>query len=145
MTVPRWATWLKLLAVICCWRLAATKTLDVAKYSVALASEDATEEACQSRIEVMNSSGGVCSTSNPLIAESGEYLNFCKGYCVDPNGPEYNTCRGRMTIADAGQPSCRFDEDNNVFELVCATVTARCVCGRSVLTFRLTGCWEKAG
>ena len=129
MTIPKWATWLKLLAVMLLLEACCNKDLDVAKYSVAVASEDATEEACQSRIEVTNSSGGVCSASNPLIVESAEeYLNFCKSYCVDPNGPEYNTCRGRMTIADAGQPSCEYDKDKNVYELVCGTVTARCVC-----------------
>ena len=129
MNIPRWTTWLKLLTVMLLLEACCNKDLDVAKYSVAVASEDATEEACQSRIDIKKNSGGACSANDPLIVTSAEdYLNFCKSYCVDPNGPEYNTCRGRMTIAAAGTPSCEFDKDKDVYELVCGPVVARCVC-----------------
>ena len=122
-------TWLNLLCAMLLLEACCNKDLDVAQYHVTIAAEDLSQAACEERIESMNLSGGACNIHDNLMSESAvEYLNYCNAYCTDRNGPEYHTCRGRMTIAETGTPSCRTDEKGDIFELVCGPVVARCVC-----------------
>ena len=127
-------TWLNLLCAMLLLEACCNKDLDVAQYHVTIAAEDASQAACEERIESMSLSGGACKIHDKLMSESAtEYLNFCNAYCTDPNGPEYHTCRGRMVIADTGNPSCQLDEKSKIFELVCSPVVARCVCAEACM------------
>lgn len=128
MRILKGTAWLKLLAVSLLLGACCNKDLDVAKYEVAIASEIETQNQCLGHLESL---GGVaaCKSQESLLNESAaDYEKYCAAYCVDPNGPEYNTCRGKMTIADYGQPSCVRDDGAGFYEVVCATVIARCTC-----------------